>query len=82
MRPGGRLVYATCSLLAAENDAIVNAFLAEHGDYTVTPAVSALGARGIVVPHGDSPEGFLRLLPHTHHTDGFFAARLQRSESG
>ena len=73
VRPGGRLVYATCSLLSAENDAIVNAFLEKHPDFTLLPAGAVLGKQGIVV-EGD----MLRLLPHKHNTDGFFAAALER----
>lgn len=73
VRPGGRVVYATCSLLAAENDAIIEAFLATHSDFTLTPASSVLAKQGIEMT-GD----MLRLLPHQHNTDGFFAAVLDR----
>ncbi len=73
VRPGGRVVYATCSLLAAENDAIVAAFLASHPEFTLTPASSVLAKQGIALD-GD----FLRLLPHQHNTDGFFAAILDK----
>jgi len=73
VRPGGRVVYATCSLLAAENEAIVDAFLATHPEFTLTPAA------GVLARHGIELEGdFLRLLPHRHHTDGFFAAVLDK----
>lgn len=73
VRPGGRVVYATCSLLAAENDAIIEAFLATHPDFTLTPASAVLAKQGIEMT-GD----MLRLLPHQHNTDGFFAAVLDR----
>jgi 16S rRNA (cytosine967-C5)-methyltransferase len=73
VRPGGRVVYATCSLLSAENDAIVEAFLAAHPDFVLTPASSVLAKHGIELD-GD----YLRLLPHQHNTDGFFAAVLDR----
>ncbi len=73
VRPGGRLVYATCSLLEAENDAIVAAFLERHPDFTLLPASAVLGKQGIACD-GD----VLRLLPHKHNTDGFFAAALER----
>ncbi|MGE5946214.1 MAG: RsmB/NOP family class I SAM-dependent RNA methyltransferase [Betaproteobacteria bacterium] len=73
VRPGGRLVYATCSLLRAENEAIVEAFLAGHPGFTLVPAADVLARQGIEV------EGeMLRLLPHRHRTDGFFAAILER----
>jgi 16S rRNA (cytosine967-C5)-methyltransferase len=73
VRPGGRLVYATCSLLAAENDEIIAAFLEKHPDFTLTPASAVLGKHGIAV-EGDT----LRLLPNVHNTDGFFAAAMDR----
>lgn len=73
VRPGGRLVYATCSLLAAENDAIVESFLQHHPEFKLTPASAVLAKHGIALD-GD----LLRLLPHLQHTDGFFAAVLDR----
>jgi len=73
VRPGGRLVYATCSLLTAENDAIVEDFLAKHPEFTLTPASTVLARHGIEFS-GD----LLRLLPNQHNTDGFFAAVLDR----
>ena len=73
VRPGGRLVYATCSLLAAENEAVVDAFRAAHPEFTLLPASGVLARHGIAVD-GD----VLRLLPHRHNTDGFFAAVLER----
>ena len=73
VRPGGRLVYATCSLLTAENDAIIEAFLASHPEFTLTPASTVLAKHGIALD-GD----YLRLLPHQHNTDGFFAAVLDK----
>lgn len=73
VRPGGRLVYATCSLLTAENDAIVGAFLEKHPEFTLLPASAVLGKQGIACD-GD----VLRLLPHQHNTDGFFAAAMER----
>ncbi len=73
VRPGGRLVYATCSLLSAENDDIVAAFLEKHPDFSLLPASAVLGKQGIAC------EGeVLRLLPHKHNTDGFFAAAMER----
>jgi len=73
VRPGGRVVYATCSLLTAENDAIVEAFLVRHPEFTLTSASGVLAKQGIALD-GD----FLRLLPHQHNTDGFFAAILDK----
>ncbi len=72
VRPGGRLVYATCSLLREENDAVVDAFLAAAVDFQELDAGVELARQGIEVPGAR-----LRLLPHRHGTDGFFAACLQ-----
>lgn len=73
VRPGGRLVYATCSLLPAENDGVVDAFLAAHPDFAVRPAVDLLAKHGIALP-GER----LQLLPQRDGTDGFYAAVLER----
>ncbi|MBL8489065.1 MAG: RsmB/NOP family class I SAM-dependent RNA methyltransferase [Rhodocyclaceae bacterium] len=74
-KAGGRLVYATCSLLPEENSAIVDAFLAAHPDYHRVSAAEILAAQGIAARCGDD----LVLLPHVHGTDGFFAAVLERT---
>ena len=73
LRPGGRLVYATCSLLAVENERIVEAFLAAHPAFHLLPVEQVLARQGIAVS-GD----MLHLLPHRHDTDGFFAAVLEK----
>ncbi len=75
VKPGGRLVYATCSLLTEENEAIVEAFLAGHGDFHLIPAGDALDAQKVVLEMGT----YLRLDPARHGTDGFFAAVLERN---
>jgi 16S rRNA (cytosine967-C5)-methyltransferase len=76
VRPGGRLVYATCSLLREENEDVVAAFLAGHPDFAVVPAGEILARRQVTLP--DAAD-FLRLWPHRHGTDGFFGAALSRS---
>ena len=76
VRPGGRLIYATCSILPDENEAIVDAFLRAQPDFTPVPAKEILGS-GPAAAIGDGR--VLRLLPHRHGTDGFFAAVLRRS---
>ena len=77
VKPGGRLVYGTCSLLAEENEDIVAQFLAKHPDFTVVPVKEILAHAGIAIPGNDK---FLHLLPHIHDTDGFFAAVMQRAK--
>jgi 16S rRNA (cytosine967-C5)-methyltransferase len=75
VKPGGRLVYGTCSLLAEENEEIVRDFLARHPDFALVPARSVLDRQGVKVA---GTEDFLHLYPHRHDTDGFFAAVLER----
>lgn len=78
VKPGGRLVYATCSLLAAENEEIAQAFSAGHPEFKTVPAAEVL-ARAQVEHSDDLVAGeHLRLWPHRHRTDGFFAAVWQR----
>jgi 16S rRNA (cytosine967-C5)-methyltransferase len=76
VKPGGRLVYGTCSLLEEENEAIVSAFLAAHPDFRVVPCSEVLGRQGINI---QGCETYLQLWPHRHDTDGFFAAVLERA---
>jgi 16S rRNA (cytosine967-C5)-methyltransferase len=78
LKPGGRLVYATCSLLREENEDVVAEFTQAHPDFAVLPALDAL--RGARVEHAEElTDGeHLRLWPHVHGTDGFFAAAWQR----
>ena len=69
VRPGGRLVYATCSFMRAENEDRIEAFLAGHPDFTVVPVADLQPGLG---------ETFMRLTPARHGTDGFFAAVMER----
>ena len=74
VRKGGRLVYATCSLLLEENDAQIESFLAEHPDFHSVPVAAAWpGAPA------NCAGAVLRLSPLQHGTDGFFAAALERA---
>ena len=74
VKPGGRLVYATCSLLAEENDAVADRFSAEHPDFKALSCDELLAAQRIHMELGER----LRLWPHLHGTDGFFAAAFER----
>lgn len=76
VKPGGRLVYATCSILDEENEAIVAQFLAGNDAFALVPMKEVLEEQRIAVEMGD----FLKLLPHRHQTDGFFAAVLERKK--
>jgi 16S rRNA (cytosine967-C5)-methyltransferase len=77
VRPGGRLVYATCSLLHEENEAIVEAFLAQY------PAFKSVDVAGILAQQkidlNMSTGTYLKMLPHLHGTDGFFAAVMEKT---
>jgi 16S rRNA (cytosine967-C5)-methyltransferase len=70
LRPGGRLVYATCSLEPEENDGVVRALLAERRDLAIDPPPE-------FTPPLDA-DGVLRCLPHRQGGDGFTAVRLRR----
>ena len=76
VKPGGRLVYATCSILAEENEGIVDAFLAAHPEFHRLSATEVLAKQGIALDGGED----LRLLPQQHGTDGFYAAVLERGK--
>ena len=73
VKPGGRLIYVTCSLLAAENEDRVAAFVAAHPDFSVAP-IALEGAEA-----WRTEAGFLRLTPLTAGSDGFFVASLTRA---
>lgn len=75
VRKGGRLVYATCSILPDENEAQVRAFLADHPDFSVVPLAEAWPGPAGVPGAGE----FLSLTPRRHGTDGFFTAVLERA---
>ena len=81
VRPGGRLVYATCSVLRDENASQVEAFLLRHTDFAVLD-LRATDAHGspVAAQALQAGSGFLRLTPRQHGTDGFFAAVLGRSD--
>ena len=76
LRPGGTLVYSTCTISPSENEAVVSAFLAEREDF----AADDLRSDAPLWNHGRVP-GFLQTLPHRDGTEGFFIARLRRGEA-
>jgi 16S rRNA (cytosine967-C5)-methyltransferase len=76
VKPGGRLVYATCSLLDEENEAIVAQFIAAHADFELVPMKDILAEQKIPLEMQD----YLKLSPYLHQTDGFFAAVLERKQ--
>ena len=74
VKTGGLLLYATCSLLDEENKQVVESFLSAHAQFELRPANAALAQQRIALDTGE----YLRLAPHLHGTDGFFAALLAR----
>jgi len=74
LKPGGRLVYATCSLLREENEDVAAAFGATHPDFLPLDVADCLGRAQVEGAAALCSEGLLRLWPHRHHSDGFFAA--------
>jgi 16S rRNA (cytosine967-C5)-methyltransferase len=77
VRPGGVLVYSTCTISAPENEELIGAFLAEHPEFEPDD----LRADRPAWEHPRVPR-YLQTLPHRDRTDGFFIARLRRSETG
>ncbi|MFH5925356.1 RsmB/NOP family class I SAM-dependent RNA methyltransferase [Roseomonas xinghualingensis] len=77
VRPGGKLIYATCSVLPGEDEEQVREFLDQHADFTAVPLAEAWAEAGMTgLPPGEGPH--MALAPHSHGTDGFFAAVLRR----
>jgi 16S rRNA (cytosine967-C5)-methyltransferase len=72
VRPGGRLVYATCTISKEENEDNVHGFLNENKDFHLVPEMSGL----------ISEDGFFRSLPHINNTDGFFGAVMIKRQIG
>lgn len=82
VKPGGRLVYVTCSILPEENVEQVAAFLKTHGDFQAVPigdAWAAAGLPGEAPPSADGRSDSLLLTPARHGTDGFFISVLTRA---
>ena len=72
LKAGGRLLYATCTVLKEENQKVVADFLTTHADFTSVP---------FCVGEHRAEEGMMTLLPHIHGTDGFFVAILEKTHS-
>lgn len=75
VRKGGVIVYATCSLEPEEDEQVIKTFLERHPEFAVEDPTMFLPAK---IPDAITGEGFLRLFPHKHNTDGVFAARLKK----
>ena len=71
VKPGGLLLYATCTLVQAENEGMVESFLQTHSDFTTEPLP-------LPKPLPKNETGMLALVPGEYDTDGFFFCRLRR----
>lgn len=78
VKPGGRLVYATCSILRDENDAVTDDFQRRNPEFRPLSCAELLAAQRIALDTGER----LRLLPHLHGTDGFYAAAFVNTSFG
>jgi 16S rRNA (cytosine967-C5)-methyltransferase len=75
VKPGGVLVYATCTLHPLENEAVVESFLAANPDWKIEVPINA------IVHNYTTSQGWLKVLPHQHNMDGFFMVRLRKSNN-
>jgi 16S rRNA (cytosine967-C5)-methyltransferase len=76
VKPGGVLVYSTCTTEPEENGQLIDAFLAAHPEFLIEDA-SAFVNRSVV-----TERGWIETWPHRHHVDGSFAVRMRRSVGG
>ena len=77
MKPGGVLVYSTCTLMPDENEQTVQKFLQTCGKFILEDAADYLPAEAKSMARN----GYFMAWPHRHNTDGFFAARLKKAEA-
>ena len=85
VKPGGRMVWVTCSFLMEENEDRLAAFLDAHPDFTPIPTLEKVRASGLLTKEGaallkdcETPQGAIRLTPDTIRADGFFIEVVQR----
>ena len=79
LRPGGVLVYSTCTISPTENERLIAAFLDSRADFVLDDMAGELPALAFAPDASGLPAGCVLTLPHRDHTAGFFIARLRRS---
>ncbi len=79
VKPGGRLVYATCTISREENEEVVLGFLEERNDFYFIPAAEM---NPEIFGKFTTVDGFFRSMPHIHNTDGFFGVVMRRKDGG
>jgi len=77
LRPGGSLVYSTCTITKEENESVIQGFMATRPGWQIAPKKSAPAVMQELI----DDDGFLRVFPHRHDMDAFFAVRLIRGEA-
>lgn len=82
LRPGGIMVYSTCTLAPQENQFVVEWFLKNHEDFALDPIVNLSAFNMGEEDVKQASSGMIQLLPHIHGTDGLFMARMRKKESG
>ena len=70
LKPCGEIIYSTCTLNPQENEEVVNTFLSRHSDFELVP---------FELENGEKCQGMFTFVPHIHHTDGFFLAKLKKT---
>lgn len=82
LKKGGRIVYATCSMLKQENQDVVEDFLSRHPEFELLNATDVLAKQGVALPENQKERfgDYFVMLPHIHDTDGFFSAVLVKKE--
>ncbi len=75
LKPGGVLVYSTCTIERSENQELVEEFLAEHPEFAADPSLRESMPEALA---GQAGNGMVQILPHHYHSDGFFIAKLRK----
>lgn len=78
VKPGGTLVYATCSIMPEENEGVVEQFLSAHPEFTPDPLAPSFEQFGITIPSLEDGQATLQVDPYHHQTDGLFMARMKK----